>query len=61
MFRPVPHQHLSRYRARRDEVWVLGHIPCAVDLARVVYALRDLDARLRRESMAPELTSIVVV
>ncbi len=51
VLRPVPHEHLPRDGARRDEVGVLRHVPRAVDLARVVDALRDLYARLGREGV----------
>lgn len=61
MLRPVPHKHLPRHRARRDQVWVLRHISRAIDLARVVDALRDLYARLLREGVPPELAALVVV
>ena len=61
MLRPIPHEHIPRHRARRDQVWVLRHIPSAIDLARVVDALRDLYARLLREGMATELAALVVV
>ena len=49
---------------RREQVGVLWHVPRAVDLALVVYALRDVDTRLLRrgrERVAPELAALVIV
>lgn len=61
MLRAVEHVNLARYRLRRDQVGVLGHIPCAVDLPLVVDLLDNVDARLWRDGVSSKLTALVVI
>ena len=49
---PVKHVHLAHDGFRRDQVGVLGHVPRAVHLSRVVDRLRDLHARFGRRVCA---------
>ena len=58
----VEHEHVSRDGLGRDQVRVLRHVARAVDLARMVDALHDADARLcRGERVAAELAALLVV
>lgn len=61
MLCPVKDINISVYALRRDEVGILGHIPCPVNLSFVVDLLNDVDARLWRDGMAPQLAAVVVV
>ena len=61
MFRPIEYEHFARHRLGSDQVGVLGHIPRAVDLTRMVDPLSDLHPRLCRDGMATEFTAFVVV
>jgi hypothetical protein len=62
VLRPVEHEHVARDGLSRDQVRVLRHVARAVDLARMVDALHDADARLcRRERVPAELAALLVV
>ena len=62
MLRPVEHEYVARDGLGRDQVRVLRHVARAVDLARMVDALHDADARLcRRERVCAELAALLVV
>ncbi len=61
MLRPIKNQDFARDRFGGDQVWVLGHVPRAVDLALVVDALYDLYAGLRGKGVATQLATLIVV
>ena len=62
MLGAVKDEHLARYGLGRDQVRVLRHVSRAVDLARVVDPLHDVDPRLARGERVPaELAPLVVV
>ena len=62
MLGAIKDEDLARHGLGRDHVRVLRHVPRAVDLARVVDPLHDVDARLARgERVSAELAPLVVV
>jgi hypothetical protein len=62
MLGAIKDEHLARHGLGRDQVRVLRHVPRAVDLARMVDSLHDVDARLARGERVPaELAPLVVV
>ena len=62
VFGPIKDEHLARDGLGGDQVWVLRHVTRAIDLARVVDPLHDVDARLARGQRVPaELPTLIVV
>ena len=62
MFGAIKDEHLARHGLGRDQIRVLGHVSRAVDLARVVDPLHDVDPRLARRQRVPaQLAPFVVV
>lgn len=52
MLRAIKDEHLARDSLRCNQIRVLRHVACTVDLAIVVNLLSDLDTRLWRDSMS---------
>ena len=62
MLGAIKDEHLARHGLGRDHIRVLRHVSCAVDLARVVDPLHDVDPRLaRRQRVSAQLAPFVVV
>lgn len=61
MLGPVKHEDFPGDGLRCDEVGVLRHIPCAVDLARMIDLLCDLNARLCWDAVATQFTPLVII
>jgi len=58
----IKDEHLARHGLGRDQIRVLRHVSRAVDLARVVDPLHDVDPRLARRQRVPaQLAPFVVV
>ena len=61
MLRPIEHQDLPTDRLGRDEIWVLGHIPGTVDLARMVDPLDDVDSGRGRDCVTTQLAALIII
>ena len=58
---PIKDKYLSRYRFRRDQVWILRHVTRPVHFARMVDFLYDLDPRLGWDGVSAEFATLVIV
>lgn len=61
VLRSIKDKHLSRYRFRSDQIWILRHVTRPVHFARMVDFLYDLDPRLGRNSVSAEFATLVIV
>ena len=61
VLRPVKHEHLTGNGLGSNQVRVLGHVSCTIDLSRMVDLLYNLQAGLRGDCMTAELTPVIIV
>lgn len=61
MLRAIEDEDFARNSLRRDQVWVLRHVPRAVDLAVMVNFLNNLYPRRWWETVATQFPAFVVI